>query len=253
MISIDVTGGIFLDIYIMKEQGEDIHKSEIYMFPGGSGLIVAIGLAKRGYNVRLIGNVGNDFVGDYIIRILTRYGVDVDYVQRINMRTPLFVNINEKPLAIDRQLLDCDVLLPNNKSDYLFITTEISEKVINNALFSFYKKVFFDIGPRSRIIANDHKKYNNVLYIGNEKECKYLPFACDVIKLGIKGAKWDNIKVESNKKEAKYTIGMGDVFDVVLIDGILKNEEKEDILKKAVKTAESVSNYLGAFNKVINS
>lgn len=253
MISIDVTGGIFLDIYIMKEQGEDIHKSEIYMFPGGSGLIVAIGLAKRGYNVRLIGNVGNDFVGDYIIRILTRYGVDVDYVQKINMRTPLFVNINEKPVAIDRQLLDCDVLLPNNKSDYLFITTEISEKVINNVLFSFYKKVFFDIGPRSKIIANDHKKYNNVLYIGNEKECKYLPFACDVIKLGIKGAKWDNIKVESNKKEAKYTIGMGDVFDVVLIDGILKNEEKEDILKKAVKTAESVSNYLGAFNKVINS
>jgi bifunctional ADP-heptose synthase (sugar kinase/adenylyltransferase) len=140
MISIDVTGGIFLDIYIMQEQGEDIHKSEIYMFPGGSGLIVAIGLAKRGYHVRLIGNVGNDFVGDYIIRILTRYGVDVDYVQRINMRTPLFVNINEKPVAIDRQLLDCDVLFPNNKSDYLFITTEISEKVINNALFHFIKR-----------------------------------------------------------------------------------------------------------------
>jgi hypothetical protein len=46
---------------------------------------------------------------------------------------------------------------------------------------------------------------------------------------------------------------MGDVFDVVLIDGILKNEEKAVILEKAVKTAESVSNYLGAFNKVINS
>ncbi len=38
------------------------------MFPGGSGLIVAIGLAKQGYNVRLISNVGNDFVGDYIIK-----------------------------------------------------------------------------------------------------------------------------------------------------------------------------------------
>jgi ribokinase len=185
MISIDVIGDIFLDIYIIQEQGEDIHKSEIYMFPGGSRLIIAIGLAKRGYNVRLIGNVGNDFVGDYLIKILTRYGVDVDYVQRMDMRTPLFVNINEKPIAIDRQLLDCDVLLPNNKSDYLFITTEISEEVINRDLFSYYKKVFFDIGPRSKIISNNHKKYNNVLYIGNEKECKELPFTCDVIKLGV--------------------------------------------------------------------
>jgi sugar/nucleoside kinase (ribokinase family) len=185
MISIDVIGDIFLDIYIIQEQGEDIHKSEIYMFPGGSRLIIAIGLAKRGYNVRLIGNVGNDFVGDYLIKILTRYGVDVDYVQRMDMRTPLFVNINEKLIAIDRQLLDCDVLLPNNKSDYLFITTEISEEVINRDLFSYYKKVFFDIGPRSKIISNNHKKYNNVLYIGNEKECKELPFTCDVIKLGV--------------------------------------------------------------------
>ena len=46
---------------------------------------------------------------------------------------------------------------------------------------------------------------------------------------------------------------MGDVFDVALVDGILKNEEKALILGKAVKTAESVSDYLGAFNKTINS
>ncbi len=252
MVSIDVVGGTFLDIYIVQEQ-EDIHKSEVYMFPGGSGFIVAIGLAKHGYNVRLISNVGNDFVGDYIINKLIEYGVDVDYVQRINMSTSIFVTLNEKPIAIDRQVLDCDLFVPDNKSDYLFITTEINKNVVNSDIFSFYNKVFFDIGPRSNIIANNHKKHNNVIYIGNEEECKGLSFTCDVVKLGIKGGKWDNTQVGGNKKKAKYTIGMGDVFDVALVDGILKNEEKALILEKAVKTAESVSDYLGAFNKIINS
>ncbi len=78
-----------------------------------------------------------------LLKKLIEYCVDVDYVQRINKPTSIFVTLNEKPIAIDRQLLDCDLFVPDNKSDYLFITTEINKNVVDSDIFSFYNKVFF--------------------------------------------------------------------------------------------------------------
>ncbi len=98
--------------------------------------------------------------------------MDVDYVQRINKPTSIFVTLNEKPIAIDRQLLDCDLFVPDNKSDYLFITTEINKNVVDSDIFSFYNKVFFDIGPRSNIIANNHKNIITLFILETKKNVK---------------------------------------------------------------------------------
>lgn len=248
MATIDIIGGIFIDVYIFKDNEYYIHGSNIMIIPGGSGLNVAIGLSKLGHKVRIFGNIGNDFMGEYCLKILSEYAVDTNWIQKLNYPTPTFITINEKPLAVSRKAADIDILLSKNKADYLFITTEVNSNIVNSSIFMNYKKTFFDIGPRPKIIT---KKYENVIYIGNEKECEIFSFNCDIVKLGLNGVRWGDIKLEGNKKEAPYKIGMGDVFDIFLIDGILNNKEKEIILKSAMNKSESVMKELGALNKII--
>ncbi|PNR94938.1 carbohydrate kinase [Petrotoga olearia DSM 13574] len=243
----DVIGGIFLDIYILKN--DDNHNSKIIQLPGGSALNVAIGLARLGHNVRMIGNVGKDFVGGFLLEKLSFHSVNVEWIKKVDQNTATFVTMNEKPIAVDRRINDLDLIVPKKKSEYLFITTETNERIINSDIFLNYKKTFFDIGPRSKLI---NKKFENVFFIGNEKECKDFLFTCDVVKLGEKGAKWGDKIVGLSGKKASHQIGMGDVFDTVLIDGILNNLEKGQILHNAVNATQKVSEYLGAYNKIIN-
>ncbi|KUK82855.1 MULTISPECIES: PfkB family carbohydrate kinase [Petrotoga] len=247
MATIDVIGGIFLDIYILKNDGN--HNSKILQLPGGSALNVAIGLARLGHNVRMFGNVGKDFVGEFLLEKLSFHSVNVEWIKKVDQHTATFITMNEKPIAVDRRINDLDLIIPKKKSEYLFITTETNERIINSNIFLNYKKTFFDIGPRPKLID---KKCENVFFIGNEKECKDFLFTCDVVKLGKKGAKWGEKIVALSGRKASYQIGMGDVFDTVFIDGILNNIEKEQILHNAVNATQKVSEYLGAYNKIIN-
>jgi len=247
MATIDVIGGIFLDIYILKN--DSFHNSKILQLPGGSALNVAIGLSQLGHNVRIFGNVGKDFVGEFLLESLSFHAVNVEWIKRVDQNTATFITINEKPIAIDRRINDFDLIIPKKKSEYLFITTETNERIINSNIFLNYKKTFFDIGPRPKLID---KKCENVFFVGNEKECGNFLFTCDVVKLGEKGAKWGEKIVALSGKKAPYGIGMGDVFDTVLIDGILNNLEKEQILYNSVNATQKISEYLGAYNKIIN-
>ena len=61
-------GGILLD--------------EIRLAPAGSAAGTAVGLAKLGLETFSVGAVGNDALGDVMIRLLNGYGVDTSYVVR---------------------------------------------------------------------------------------------------------------------------------------------------------------------------
>lgn len=67
--------------WLAEEPGQTLLDSgNFYRSPGGNASNVAIGLSRLGTAVRLIGRVGNDPHGSYLLSSLAREGVDLEYV-----------------------------------------------------------------------------------------------------------------------------------------------------------------------------
>lgn len=89
---ITVVGSINMDTYLnvsrLPNTGKTVSTSTSSVYPGGKGINQAIGAAKLGHRVALIGNVGSDLESDYIYRTLNQYGVDTFGVKRrMNVHT----------------------------------------------------------------------------------------------------------------------------------------------------------------------
>ena len=87
-----VVGSINLDTYLnvpqLPDTGKTVSTSTSSTYPGGKGINQAIGTAKLGHQVSLIGNVGSDIESDTIYRTLADYGVDTSGIKRcINSNT----------------------------------------------------------------------------------------------------------------------------------------------------------------------
>lgn len=79
-----VVGSINMDILLTvnnyPQTGESISAESVSIIPGGKGINQAIGAAKLGAKVSLVGNVGRDFDGDMILNLLHDNGVDATAV-----------------------------------------------------------------------------------------------------------------------------------------------------------------------------
>jgi ribokinase len=80
-----VVGSINIDLVARAERvpvaGETVHSSDFQMHPGGKGANQAVAVARLGYPVRMIGNVGSDAFGEELRAQLVRSGVDARSVQ----------------------------------------------------------------------------------------------------------------------------------------------------------------------------
>lgn len=89
---ITVVGSINMDTYLnvskLPDTGKTVSTSTSAVYPGGKGINQAIGAAKLGQQVALIGNVGSDIDSDHIYRTLNDYGVDTFGIKRcMNVNT----------------------------------------------------------------------------------------------------------------------------------------------------------------------
>lgn len=79
-----VIGSIHMDINIrtalLPQLGQTIAAKTLQMIPGGKGLNQAVGIAKLGRSVYLIGRTGGDFDGVQIYDTLSKYHVHTEYV-----------------------------------------------------------------------------------------------------------------------------------------------------------------------------
>ncbi|MGI5117363.1 PfkB family carbohydrate kinase [Treponema sp. SP13] len=80
-----VAGSINTDILLAvknyPQTGESISADNVSILPGGKGINQAVGAAKLGAKVSLIGKVGRDFDGDMILNVLYENGVDTSAVE----------------------------------------------------------------------------------------------------------------------------------------------------------------------------
>ncbi|PLV56904.1 PfkB family carbohydrate kinase [Thermotoga sp. SG1] len=229
-MKIAIFGGTFWDVFLF---GKDPHKTIIRESPGGSGLNVAYGLFLLGHRVDFYSNVGEDFRGKHLVDELKRSGFDVSHMSILHGKTGLFIARNGRPLAVEIGVNGENIVVPSMMNDYdlVFATGEVTEKTLK-VVCERSQNVVIDIGPRARIDTSDLK----ALIIGNEKECSRI--RCDVVKMGPEGARWHDIHVPGNGVLFSHPIGLGDLFDMVLIHELLKGRSRREALEKAVECSQ---------------
>ncbi|MCD6195682.1 MAG: carbohydrate kinase [Staphylothermus sp.] len=89
-------GEILVDI-IPVEPGNIVEGKKYEVHFGGAPANVAVGVSKLGHKSGMIGAVGNDPFGKFLIETLKNYGVDYRFVKIKNIRTTLaFVTLSEE-------------------------------------------------------------------------------------------------------------------------------------------------------------
>ncbi|MFN4190052.1 MAG: carbohydrate kinase family protein, partial [Pseudothermotoga sp.] len=249
-IKIAVIGGIFWDVFIY---GEQAHSAEILEMCGGSGLNLAFGLRKMGFDVSFFSNIGNDYKANLIMTELKKYDFDTQFIRQRSGDTGFHIALNEKPVAVNRGVNKLPVQIDEEHikhCDCVVINTEVPKESIYKFMeLSKEKKIFLDIGPIANLSKDVKGMARNLLVIGNAQEAEKIN--CDVIKLGHRGAKWGDILIEGDGIEYQYKIGSGDVFDVVLIWSLLNGADRLQALKNAVQKAQFAARSIkGAFSKM---
>ncbi len=90
-VHVVVAGSSNFDIVVkaqrLPKEGETLMVSGLKFFPGGKGANQAVALARLGARTSLIGSVGQDIVGDFLIRGLKENGIDTKWVKRDGERS----------------------------------------------------------------------------------------------------------------------------------------------------------------------
>ncbi len=96
-----VLGSVNMDIVLrvprLPQRGETLHCSEIAHIPGGKGANQAVGAARLGMKVHMIGAVGSDEHGTTLLRGLAANGVGTKAIARLEGNSGLaFINVDEQ-------------------------------------------------------------------------------------------------------------------------------------------------------------
>lgn len=88
MNNIVVIGSCNLDITVLANKrpvaGETILGTGLNMSPGGKGANQAVAAAKLGAQVTMVGCIGNDAYGDIFEKTFANYGINTDYLVRLD-------------------------------------------------------------------------------------------------------------------------------------------------------------------------
>lgn len=83
-----VVGSLNYDIVLkvpkLPEEGETLPAKEVVFSAGGKGANQAVQAAKLGIETYMAGCVGNDFMGDFLLKTAQEYGLHTEYIRRID-------------------------------------------------------------------------------------------------------------------------------------------------------------------------
>src|SRR5437588_504784 len=92
MAEVVVFGVVAADIVLRVQRipgpGDHVNAEALGWRIGGSSANVACGLSTAGHQVRLVGPVGRDAMGDHLLAELEQYGVETEYTFRADAASP---------------------------------------------------------------------------------------------------------------------------------------------------------------------
>jgi ribokinase len=91
MPNILVAGSLNADLVVrtprFPQPGETLSGEDLHVIPGGKGANQAVAAARHGAQVSMLGRVGQDNFGDFLLENLKSNEVDTEYVRRSEAST----------------------------------------------------------------------------------------------------------------------------------------------------------------------
>ena len=168
MNQILVVGSLNADLVVralrFPQPGETISGEDLQVIPGGKGANQAVAAARLGANVSMLGRVGNDNFGDFLLANLKQNKVDTALVQRDNASTGTAI-----------------IIVDSNGQNSIVLSAGANGKVtssdVNNASFPSGGLLLLQLEiPTPTVLrAAQRAKENNVRVILNPAPAQQLP------------------------------------------------------------------------------
>ena len=168
MPNILVVGSLNADLVVraphFPQPGETISGQDLQVIPGGKGANQAVAAARLGSNVSMLGRVGKDNFGDFLLENLKSNRVDSKFVQRDDASTGTAI------IVVDSNGQNSIVLSPGANG-------KVSPADVENASYLHHDLLLLqlEIPTPAVLSAAQRAKQNNVRIILNPAPAKPLP------------------------------------------------------------------------------
>ncbi|CCG55733.1 ribokinase [Brachyspira pilosicoli WesB] len=233
--------------------GETIAAYEHKFASGGKGANQAVQCSKLGIKTYMLGMVGNDYMGDFILNSLIEYGVDISYVKKLNVSSGFSVAnslpdgnvsatiVHGSNFEVNKKYIDeLKSIIVNSK--VVILQMEIPMETIEYAIDICYNngvKIILNTAPAYDIDLNSLKKCDFV--ISNELEAQ---FYTDVNIVDAAAAE-EAIKKLYDKIKTNCIFTLGKKGCIICKDGNIQSFKARNV--KAVETTGAGDSFVGAF------
>lgn len=257
MENICVIGSINMDLVInvdrMVKVGETILSKSFNKNSGGKGANQAVAASRLGVNVHMIGKVGNDDVGDILLKKLSEDNIDVEFVS-IDNGNPTGMAI----ITVDEFANNSIIVIPGANLDIECSDVKKAENIIKMSKLIIAQ---FETPIESTITAFKIAKENGVITILNPAPAKEIPrellaLTDIIVPNETEACELTKVKIESEvsiKLASKKFLESGVKYVIITLgergSALVSNEEYElleAIKVNAVDTTAAGDSFIGA-------
>ncbi len=267
MFDVVVLGSANVDFVFRTERlpkvGETVIGEDVAIHPGGKGANQAVAAARMGARTAMVGAVGKDANGDWLLAGLERDGIDISGIERLDVPT------GAAGIGVDREGRNQIIVSPgaNGRIDpgAIALPTGVSvvltQHEVPEAAVDRFLELAFQAGVPYRIInpaparllTEAERRFANVI-VPNESEAALLTENADpaaglleqgfedvILTLGAKGALYAHgetrKKFSAPKVNAVDTTAAGDVFCGALAAFLAEGMAIERAIETAIRAA----------------
>lgn len=262
---------------LCQKYGDKIDVDQFAMLSGGGASNTAVGFAKQGYQVKIMTEVGQDFLADQLLAELSQLGIDTQYVsqqkrEQTGMSVVLVAPEGGRTILVHRgaaSMLEAhDVDWPSvSEASWIHCSNVSGQLELLLKLFSLGKNTQISWNPGKedlQLLLNNQLPIDTLADVAvlclNQEEWELLvPVQDRVSKLVqyvvITQGKQGGEVLRHDQSIHRYSIkqvpvidetGSGDAFHVGFVTGILEGKTVPQACQYGVEISASVVQHLGA-------